>query len=41
MDVLVDVSHELAPDIEPPIILSTVSLEVIDDFEKPKSRIPH
>lgn len=40
MDVPVDASHKLAPDIEPPILLPTISLEVINDSRNAKVEDP-
>jgi len=40
MNVSFDVSHELAPDFEPPMVLLTVSLEVMDDSSNAKAEDP-
>jgi len=40
MDVSVDASNELPPNIEPPNVLSVVALEVIDDSENAKPEDP-
>jgi len=40
MDISIDASHELAPDIKPLIVLPTVSLEVIVDFGTAKAKDP-
>jgi hypothetical protein len=40
MDDPINASYELTPDIEPPIMLPTVSLEVMDDSSNANAKDP-